>query len=76
MVSIAASLSRDCHPAPFRHHIEQKIMYIIALGDFYTVTGEVAAIAGLTSRGRLTVAIINSPLSIYPQSLVSQRLTE
>lgn len=67
MVSIAASLSRDRHPAPFRHHIEHKIMHIIALGDFYSITSEVAAIARLTNRGRLTVAIINSPLSIYPQ---------
>jgi hypothetical protein len=67
MVSIAASLSRDRHPAPSRHHFEHKIMHIIAMGDIHTVTGEFAAIAGLTSRGRLTVAIINSPHSIYLQ---------
>lgn len=39
-------------------------MHIIAMGGIHIATGEVAAIAELTSRDRLTVTLINSPFSI------------
>lgn len=67
MVSIAASLSRDCRPARIRHHIKHKIMHIIAFGDIHTAAREVTAIAGLTAGGRLMVTILNSAFSICLQ---------